>query len=58
MPYLWNRQSNPFGNDGIVYGVCWSPDLSLFVAVGADNGNTISLCISPDGYDWTGKSVV
>jgi len=34
---------------------CWSPQLSLFVAV-CSSGNTASVLTSPDGITWTGRT--
>lgn len=37
-------------------GVCWSPDLGLFVAVGRTESSVPSIWTSPDGVTWTGRS--
>lgn len=37
-------------------GIAWSPDLTLFVAVGNANGTGQNIMTSPDGVTWTNRS--
>lgn len=55
----WTNRPNPFNDTGdgeVVAGVCWSPELGLFVAVGSDNNFAITVCTSPDGITWTAQT--
>lgn len=48
----WLAATSPF-DGGVCNAVCWSPDLNLFCAVGADAGLTVAIATSPDGVTWT-----
>lgn len=56
--YTWTNRPNPFDGDSTesCNGICWSPDLSLFVAVGNDAASTITVCTSSDGITWVAES--
>lgn len=61
----WTYRPSPFdstdGNGGFAYGVCWSPALSLWVAVGYHpnpgnvNVSDRTIATSPDGINWTDR---
>jgi hypothetical protein len=55
----WTSRTVP---DASWYGVCWSPELGIFVAVADNNPNddddTQKVMTSPDGINWTlGESI-
>lgn len=55
--YAWDTRTSP--EDNHWRGVCWSPDLALFVAVSSeDSGDTDTHLVmtSPDGTTWTART--
>lgn len=48
----WTQYTTPFGSTPIL-AIAWSPELSLFAAVGSPLG---VVCTSPDGVNWTSRS--
>lgn len=55
---IWISQGNPFnsGGGGSPADVCWIESLNLFIAVGSSNDQTILVCTSPDGENWTPRT--
>lgn len=55
----WTSRTYPWaaevGNTGLT-GVCWSPYLGLFAAVGLNSTSGNSIATSPDGVTWTGRT--
>lgn len=51
----WTGVTSPFDVGGYVLGLCWSPDLGLFVAIGASADGTVAIATSPDGVTWTAR---
>jgi hypothetical protein len=49
----WTVRTSSNDNNGW-WGVCWSPELGIFVAV--CNGGTNQAMTSPDGITWTGRT--
>ena len=47
----WTQRTTPSGLNWV--GVCWSPQLSLFVAVNNSSSTTSAVATSPDGITWT-----
>jgi len=50
----WTQRANDSGGGTVWRSICWSPELSLFVAV-ADLG-TVRVKTSPDGITWTTRA--
>jgi len=47
----WTNRTFPITFQG--QGICWSPELKLFVAVSDISSNTTNIATSPDGINWT-----
>ena len=50
----WSLSNTIVGLSGSQKPIVWSPELSLFVAMGSSNANSMS---SPDGVNWTVHSI-
>lgn len=50
----WTSRTSPGGK---YFGVCWSEDLSLFVACGGTYGSSADIMTSPDGIAWTSRTI-
>jgi hypothetical protein len=51
----WARRTSTAMNANGWRSICWSPELSIFVAVG-DGANTTYVATSPNGLDWTART--
>lgn len=48
----WTSQT-PAGSGAVFYGITWSPELGILLAIGDTATDTDSLQTSPDGVTWT-----
>lgn len=55
----WAARVTPWDATGVVNSVAWSPELGIFVAVGADDlaAPTAQVLTSPDGVNWTPQAL-
>lgn len=51
----WARRTSTEMNANGWRSICWSPELSIFVAVG-DGANTTYVATSPNGLEWTART--
>lgn len=51
----WTRRISSTMNGSAWYSMCWSPELSTFVAV-SDGANGTFVATSPNGIDWTART--
>jgi hypothetical protein len=52
----WDAPIGFSGNQIYVAQICWSEDLDLFVAVGANDNDSTSVLVSADAVTWTSHS--
>jgi hypothetical protein len=52
-PATWAGQTTPFGDGGVVNGLCYSSEFTLFIAVGLSEDESVGIASSPNGVTWT-----